>query len=549
MKNIIIKIENNDLEIIESNGFQNQEISNGILLSFFKNEKLYHLSRKEFLLNMKGVFVEEKDNYNIIYTDIFRTIPLYYTQFDKALYIFSDFITIKKYIPISEELDLTGFWEYLLFGNGVFNRTIYSNIKQFPTAGRLTIKDKKVKLDYYYDFNIYENKKYSKLSSDEIVTISTTLFANLFKSELYDISKEFTLGLSGGMDSRLAFSLLKELDLINKTNYFTYGYDEKILESKIAQDLLKLENIQSWSFHKLTNKSYQKAFEYFPEFTAASISSSHVHMYDYISQNKIKNLISTYYSDAVFGYSTSKEKQNDSWLDVDYFKILDKFTSTIPVEIQNIIKDDIRKSLQNYDPKSNYSSINEYKYIVERNPKFHMNLLHLQSQLTENNLSPFANYEILKFMMELPLKYRYDKQLVRNIIRKINPNYIEEIEDTSNQRVYFKKNIKNIIHNIIHNSKALPLLGIKLINICLFKISKGRLYIFDKYSTELHSNILAKNYNNQLKEALEYFLLQEIINKEFYLQMLNIPSYGTQTAIRFEIIDLYLLIKGQNEKN
>lgn len=547
MKNTFVgKVNINTLEftLLESNGLQQFTVNNGLYFSHFLYPELESLNQGDFLLNMKGMFIDLQNNSITFFSDIYRSVPLYYFHANEYIYIFSDFISMAKYTEFPTEMDHAGFWEYLLFGNGIYDRTIYKEIKQFPAAGKLFIDSNSASLDYYWDFNFYE--KNCPSDKEEVILDFKKILLKSFEAELNQTNDSLTLGLSGGMDSRLAFSLMDELDLLTKTNFFTYGYSEKILEAKVAKDLLNLKKLSEYSFHKLTKESYSKAFDHFPQVSAASVGSSHVHMYDYLSENTTQNLISTYYSDAVFGYASSLDKKIDTWENVDYISVLNRYSQYISPELVCIIKQDIKNSLKNFDPKANYSSVNEYKYIVERNPKFHMNLLFLQSQIVGKTFSPFASYTLLKKMIELPIEYRFDKNLIRGVISSIDDKIISNIGDTSNQRVYFKKNFKSIVNNLLTNRQAIGVLANKAINLILYKISKGKLHLFDQYATEIHSNVLASSFYDELIESTKYFVEIGLIDGEFEEKLNSIPAYGNETSLRFEIIDLYKLLSNGN---
>ncbi|MBN2816761.1 MAG: hypothetical protein JXQ67_08755 [Campylobacterales bacterium] len=544
MKNVIIKITNNEFDILEHHGFNRYDINGGIYLSFSLNENLKQLIDKEFLLNMKGLFISKEKNIINIYGDIFRTVPLYYITKNNETYIFSDFESIKKYIEIEKNIDPVGFWEYLLFGNGIYNRTIYENVKQFTVAGQLLIENNLLTFDYYWDFSIYENNSYNYQNEKEVINIVQEKLISIFNNELQQKNDHYTLGLSGGMDSRLAFAILKKLNLLDNTKFFTYGYNKNILESLIAQKLLKLEKLSNWSFHKLIHTSYTNALNKFAKFTAASVSFAHSHIYDYLDNQNAKNFISTYYSDAIFGYST-ENKKNDTYLDVDYFISLEIYKEFIPQKILTIINDDIRNSLKNYNTDFNYSSINEYKYIIERHTKFHMNLLFIQSQKASNVLTPFANFELFEVFISLPIKYRINKKIIVDIIKNIDYKYINDVEDSSSKKVYFEKTFNNIFKNFDN----ILILSRKILNIILFNLTRGRLFVFDKNSTEIQAIELIKNYQNDLNNASNFFNLKNLINDSLSNKLKKVPSHGKPIAIRYQLIDLYRLLEENNEKN
>jgi hypothetical protein len=544
MKNVIIKITNNEFVILEHHGFNKYEINGGVYLSFSLNDNLKQLKDKDFLLNMKGMFISKEKNIINIYSDIFRSIPLYYFTKNNETYLFSDFENIKKYIEIEDKIDKVGFWEYLLFGNGIYNRTIYENVKQFTAAGKLLIENNLLTFDYYWDFSIYENDSYSNQTEKEVVNIVQEKLISIFNNELQQQNDHYTLGLSGGMDSRLAFSIMKKSNLLNNTSFFTYGYNKNILESLIAQKLIKLENLSNWSFHKLIHNSYSKALNKFSEFTAASVSFSHSHIYDYLDGKDTKNFISTYYSDAIFGYST-ENKKIDTYSDVDYFIYLEKYKQFIPQKILEIINEDIKSSLKNYNTNFNYSSINEYKYIIERHTKFHMNLLFIQSQKTSNVLTPFANFELFEQFISLPIKYRINKKIIVDIIKNIDYKYISDVEDSSSKKVYFEKTFSNVFKDFDN----ILILSRKVLNIFLFNLTRGRLFVFDKNSTEIQAIELIKNYQNDLNNASNFFNLKNLINDSFSNSLKKVPSHGKPISMRYQLIDLYRLLKENSEKN
>lgn len=53
-------------------------------------------------------------------------------------------------------------------------------------------------------------------------------------------------------------------------------------------------------------------------------------------------------------------------------------------------------------------------------------------------------------------------------------------------------------------------------NLILFKFTNGNKYFFDKYSTEIHSNILSNTFfKSELNESIDYFIKKGFIEKEF----------------------------------
>lgn len=527
-------------------GLKRVEVHGGVLLTDCPDEELANFQFDDFLKRFRGVFFKKESDasHYTIYTDIFLSVPLYHKVDKNEIVVTSDFSSFLSNGIDHLVIDKAGFWECLLFGSGLHDRTLYSGITQFVSASYLVINQKlQPTIRRYWDFNFELSNEFFDSNDDEVVAHLIKLLEIEFQKCKTMIGGDTYLGLSGGMDSRLALAMLHFLGLSEEINYVTYGYSEKILEVDIAKELFSIFGGRKWEFHKLSSDSYRLGLKLLPFFSGGSVSSAHSHLFSFFYKSCGKTLLSTYYTDALFGYSATKSFIADSPDDVDYMSVLKGFQKDIPQDTYQMILSDINKVVECYEPKRTYTNVNEYKYIVERTPKFHMNLLFQQSQLVNNVCNPFLSFSLLEFMQQLPPHYRHDKKLIRRVIKSIDNRFINSVGDSSNQRVYFQKTVGSLVKNIFTNPTAVLNLSIKLVNACLFYCTRGRLYIRDYYATETHSNILASSFRTELKDAVDYFVGRGLLSKELGKNLKRVKPYGKSGIIRFHILDLYSLRK------
>ncbi|WP_206747163.1 hypothetical protein, partial [Vibrio sp. 10N.286.55.E12] len=75
MKNTFVgKVNINTLEftLLESNGLQQFTVNNGLYFSHFLYPELESLNQGDFLLNMKGMFIDLQNNSITFFSDIYR---------------------------------------------------------------------------------------------------------------------------------------------------------------------------------------------------------------------------------------------------------------------------------------------------------------------------------------------------------------------------------------------------------------------------------------------------------------------------------------------
>ena len=150
-----------------------------------------------------GVAYDETNDEFYAFTCFLNSIPLYYAIIDRCLIVGTDLILIAQLLGL--ELDLSqGLIEYYILGTNLSNMTAFDQIKTIPKGGYLKYKDGSISVSYYY--TMPEEKPVKNF--DECVEE----FAYLWEENVNALHSEkfnYGLGLTGGIDSRLILSAMK----------------------------------------------------------------------------------------------------------------------------------------------------------------------------------------------------------------------------------------------------------------------------------------------------------------------------------------------------
>ncbi|BCE00607.1 hypothetical protein [Marinicellulosiphila megalodicopiae] len=520
----IVDIETNGLFIMKSKVYtfiSNDKDVNDVVLKDDMDECV-------FLKKNNGVLIKYNQISLEIINDLFCTIPLYYAKELDGLIVTSN----PDLIPsvFKKEIDNAGLWEIILFGTCLWRRTLYEDVSQFPSACRLNITKENIKLKRYWDFNVYENTE----------LLDENKYIKRLDSALLDIFNKipegkYLMGVSGGMDSRLSAAYLNKVGKAHMVDTFTYCSTKYSMEYKIAKKVCQNYNLNDNKLYVLTEESYRNTIDFLPKFTCGQIGIQHSHICSILDEYEDNELtqICNYYSDALFGYECSGEnnKQSNSLLNILNLNCdLDKI-------VRKNIEDDIKNIFLLYDPKSNYSSYDEYRYVTERNQKFHINLSFQQSQFLDINL-PYANYNLLQLMISIPLKFRKRKKIIdllfdSGLIEKYN------LDDISSKHF--------IQGNVFANEKIMGLLkkiDFKLQNLLsamTARLTKGRIIFPNKYHTESHVNVL-HFFKKDLISACDKLYDLNVFDEKQREIFKIIPLRSTGVSERFQIISLASLL-------
>jgi Asparagine synthase len=502
---------------------------------------LDYFPKTTFDIRQNGIQLIETEEHVYIYTDPFRTVPVFITTLiDETILVFSGFDKVYKLDGIDKTVDPAGFWEIILFGTGLWTRTLYLNIKQMPSAAKLTIDRStgKYSIFRYWDYNVELDPTLtsSEQISDGLLAALDLAFADLQPSDSY------LSGLSGGLDSRVNVAMLSRHVSKSKIKSFTFGFDPNILEHKFAISIAKELDLAKPDFFKLNPSNYQNALSYLPKNSGGQISINHCHILEYFNQNKEDYedslFVSTYFTDALFGYACPERKNIDTSQDCGYFKRLNSSTF-IAKEIKDLIADDINNLLAGYDnSRSNYGNIDEYTYIIERNHKFHMYLGFLQGKILTSQ-SIYANYDLLCYCLSIPIELRFGKKIIDRLLERHFPSIrLDRLESISSRS--FSAGISSAPgkYRLQKTANYLSFRGRNIANSFLRQYINPRYQLFNKYQTEEQEKTLRTEFNKQLESATSKLVslgLFDLNLKYFYDK---IPIRSSRMSENYTIISL-----------
>lgn len=463
---------------------------------------------EEFILQNKGILICESKPWIHIYNDPFCSIPLYILPQKNHIALSADFAELQKCCS-GWELDEAGFHEMALFGNCINDRTLFRHVKQLPASSRVSMimGSTSYQIENYWNFNIYRN-------TDIVTEQDATEKAHEKLKEIFEKYKgrKLHMGLSGGLDSRMSACLLREVSDKENINCFTFGYSSHILEYAFAKKVAKQLHLKKPYFHKLKASSYLNSFD-LPLKTGGQIGINHSHIYSYLSGRKLEGIfLSNYYSDAVMGWDAKNSKEETNLTKLSYFRKLESSPYTLSASVKEDILADLCKVVSRYDEKSNFSGLEEFFYVVERNPKFHVRMSFEYGNFIKTEL-PYANYQLLDLMISIPLEFRYEKKLEQNIANK----YMI-MNDISSRRYFEKSDLseKNYtkIQRFYYQLRTKQYRLYSSVNNRLFRYSKGRIQIMDPFQTEDPISVVVKN-ETMVNQAADYLHTAGLIPEDF----------------------------------
>ncbi|MCG3733171.1 asparagine synthase-related protein [Vibrio cincinnatiensis] len=546
MKNRFVRIEIefdnrcSPLVNLESEGMVVSEYGDLIHITtqgeMFADTALYEKTYYEIAKKSKGLIVIKNESGIKILNDSFCSIPLYY--FKKSGKVF---ITTEPYdypLASTNHIDEAGLWECILFGSSLWNRTLFKGLYQFPSASELAVCNEDHLLSRYWDFNYSEDNSLN--NENTLIEALDDKLTNIF-SRLPET--QYLMGISGGLDSRLSAAYLDKANKAHLVNTFTYCSTKHSLDYQLSQQVCAQFGLAAPSLHILNENAYRSTLDFLPKYTCGQIGIQHAHICSVLSNHKeigSYTQLSNYFSDALFGYECSGGK-SDNISEDTLRRTLNAATHLSPF-IRDEIMEDINKIYSEFNPEANYSSLDEYKYVTERNQKFHMNLAFQQSRFVDTVL-PYATYELLEFMMSVPLHFRNRKHILdllftSGVVKKPN------MQDISS---------KHFISGNEFSSQGLnPLIkkiDFKLQNVLsalTAKLTLGRAIFPNKYHTESHVNMLHR-FSDELEASCSRLKDMGVFSSEQYYLFNQVPIKSAGVSERFQLISIdHLIQMGRN---
>lgn len=477
-----------------------------------------------------GICISRYGNKIGIYNDPFATIPIYFYS-NNVEFVIDSLFEVFKGRKLT--IDHAGCYETLMYESGLFDRTPFCEIKELPSASKAEydLTTGTLEIKPYWDYSI---NCVNVSNRHEAIDKVWSVLLNTYKN--YS-DKSILMGISGGLDSRLSACLLKEVMNPESVNTFTFGHYEGIKDYRYAKDTCKQLGFKEPVFFRLSDSAYKEGMV-LPEKTGGVVGIQHCHAWYCLNHSNLrgKTLISNYYSDGVMGYDcrpTDAKRKDDS----DYYRILTENRWNASLEILEQIRGDLDKITGRRSDLDNYSGFNEYIYLTERNPKFHIKLSYLYSELLPVEL-PFATYELLQAVISLPQELRYYKKIEHLILAEKFGDYADV---SSTRYAGFDKEETNLKNKIRYNAGFIRMRVLNGINAGLKVLTNGNVQVPNPYITENHLAVFDRCFRGIKHIADES--LKDWIGLDIMKDPLEHKNCRTSEAEEgFKMVSLYMFL-------
>lgn len=521
---------------IHTHGLYERKLSGRTVVSTREAASADAKDVREAAKRCKGLIVCSDARGLRILNDPFCTLPLYYTDTAEHFTASSDPQVLIDY-P-NHPFDAVGVWETLLLNSPLWNRTPYQDVKFLPAACELNICEE-AKLQRYWNFEFEPaisefNPKAFFGNFDDLLSQK---FSEIQADSLY-------MGLSGGNDSRLAAHFLaKNKHRFSEIELVTYAAHPNSNEFHYASEVASALNLPAPRLHLLTDSHYQDALGYLPQWSAGQINNQHGHLSSFLQQEAgsvgRKVHLSNYYTDAVFGWDCGQPQPMDNIQRAVVYQTIQN-ASHISESVRAEMLADCQLALSPAAYAEGYlSSYEEYKYIAERHPRFHMSLAYVQSQFMPT-LLPFADIDVLEMAMQAPLKLRERKRILDELLAFLNPA-LKQI-GSSGSHEYFHGEKSRLINGTL--AERLEFLKFRLLNMStqiLAKLTDGKIRFGNPYQTEDQISVYRKTFSHMTSAVLANEVLREGLGTKALEQMFKDDFVLRNLAERLHLISFHHL--------
>lgn len=239
-----------------------------------------------FLKELNGFysFVYISDDKSIACVDIIRSIPLFYTYNEtNNLIIISD---QANNLVAGHDIDQINQDIFQLCSYVVGNETLYEGLFQILAGEFLILHEGHIENKSFFRFDATEPRSFDVEKFK--LEVNRVLKASFIRMLAYADGKQFVIPLSGGYDSRLIVSTLKELEYENVI-CFSYGVKGNIeaeYSKKIAESLG-----YKWVFIEYTSEKWKQAWASQEAKDFIDFASNHTslpHVQDWLAVKELK---------------------------------------------------------------------------------------------------------------------------------------------------------------------------------------------------------------------------------------------------------------------
>lgn len=459
---------------------------------------------RELALRCKGIVIERNlEGSTLVYNDPFCTIPVYFREERDQIVVTSSPQRVVSYQ--GAPLDPVGFWETVIFGTGVWTRTPFQGLRSLPSACRLAL-DKEAEVTRYWNFGGGPSGEKDERGAVEGLDALLSRKFERFGGQ------KVVLGLSGGMDSRLAALYLHNVVPPENVRLFTFAVSSASNEFRYAKEVAKALGWFPPELFLLKDVHYREGLEYLPYWTAGQIGNNHCHIAQYLRRaapgfGPDPVHLSTYYTDALLGWECNGELGD---LGVESAAIYRKALTHpwLSEQIREEILADISLSLKDASGSSGFSSAVEFGYVTERHPRFHLALAFAQSQFM-GTVTPFADFELLEFIRAVPLGLRRRKRIIDALIAYRRPKLLE-IGNSSSREYFYGSNNLMLKRGWGGKLNYFRFRLLNALNDCSVLLT-GKCVVENPFQTEEPVAVYRRRYARLLKEVVQSGPISELL--------------------------------------
>ena len=449
--------------------------------------------------------------------DIFGLRHLFYYN-DENIFIFAPEIdAILQHSEINRELNYASISDYFYYNTVVHNNTYFKHIHLLPPASVLKIDKEELKIHNYW-FPDYKEDRID-VSYDDLLEEGYELWKNAIHKRIKGKEK-IAIPLSGGLDSRLlvAFTQMKN------SNIFAFTHDEKGGdEHRIAKIVAKHFKLSQYELFQFNGYSILNNLEEAVRLKGGMVQHSAILL------DMAKNMSNQYdvflNGSFAMGLSFTTHYFKEDEINKN-FSIEEKITRIsqrcgeryFGQFAQRMLKKDFISQLKKYKGVNIKKGLEDFNVYSD---SFHKqkDLFLIQTlkrrrgvgidlwKYFVNDVLPLADYDLFKFYLRLPSKYKLNREFHYEIIRRKFPD-LAKIEYQRTGVDLFTKPAKLTQMK----RKYFPLL-----QYYIGRLSYGKLNIVNKTSFD-NSNIWYRR-NSKLQKYFQEILLDERTGKRGYYNL------------------------------
>lgn len=398
------------------------------------------LSLKEIyegLENEKQVFLEKINGfYSLVYVcplmviaavDIIRSIPLFYSynEIDNEIVISEN----THSLLLGKKKNLVNIDIFQLCSYVIGNETLYDDIKQIQAGEFLLAHNSFVEEKKYFEFNAEEPLIFDKTGF--LYELNIVLKKSFQRMLNFTKNKQIIVPLSGGYDSRLIVSMLKELNCENVVcySYGVKGNKEAEYSKNIAGSLG-----YKWIFLEYTEDKWKQAWNselahHYINHAGNHTSLPHIQDWLAVKEIKDKKLVD---NDAIFipghccvtGYINREILNYEGNYKKFFFNsVIDRHFNLCPIKELKVIRnkseliDVLKLKLQ---VESNFNSNIVSNIMIynwkERQSKYIANSVRVYEQFGYSWWLPLWDRDFVEMWINFPNKLRVDRIFFKEFV-------------------------------------------------------------------------------------------------------------------------------------